>query len=371
MKGAWQRLKAAASGDVDVAIYGLLRVFLGIAAIAKFTGLYSIVPRAILGRLSFGLPQHRYHEGNFGPEALDSTWFGWLPVPSLDTYHNVEVVALVCAVAMALGVFGRVASAGVAACGWWLLLVDPAGFKHNLFALTCFCQLLALAPCSRRFAVDALWRAPLARASALPLMLIKIQVVVIYVFSTAVKLNDGWFSGHLLYRGAEKSAARLLDEGEVLRATIVGFRPFSVAGTWLTLAVEAALIVGFANPRWSRHAIIVGVILHTVIDLSVDVGTYSLVMFASYIAFIDDAPRRWRVEVATQAQRRVIQALNWLARVDVVVGDRFAVTGPDGAVVVGDAAAIALGLRLPLLCVPAWLAEQLAWLRGRLARPRT
>jgi hypothetical protein len=366
LTSSWHRLRRAAAGDVDPAIYGLMRLFLGLAAVAKFTGFFSPIPRLILGRLHVGFPLHRFSPNSFAPGALQSTWLEWLPAPSLATYNTVENIALGCAVAMVVGVAGRVATLGVALCGWWLLLVDPAGFKHNLFALTVFSSLLALSPCSRRFAVDALWRKPLARASALPLMLIRTQVVVIYLFSTLAKLNDGWFSGHLLYRGAAKSAARLLENGEVLRAAIVGFRPFSIAGTWFTLAIEAALIVGFLSPRYFRHAIIVGVILHSVIDLSVDVGTYSLVMFSSYIAFIADRPGQWHVVVTTPAQRRMVIALNWLSRVVVVVGDTFSVTGPDGVTRTGQDAALSLAAHLPLLCVPAWCAEMLWHLRERL-----
>ncbi len=300
----------------DAFLYGLLRLFFGISGVCKFTGLTSPIPRLVQGGFNFGLPLHRYKAGNFAPGVLASDW---LPAPSYDAYCNVEGAALVVAVFVACGVFSRFASLVFAGCCWWLLLVDPAGFKHNLFALACFGLLIAASPCGDRCSVDALvWkRAPKTR-TAFWLRLMQTQIVVIYVFSVAVKLSDGWSTGHLLAHGITKQVTRLHEQGFDFLVPFVEFRPFYAVIAWFTVGVEAVLIVGFAVPRLRWWAVWLGVCLHTGIDLGVDVGSYSLTMFAVYLCFIDPRPGQTKVK-ASAKKAQLLRALDWFRRLDVVV----------------------------------------------------
>lgn len=304
----------------DAFLYGLLRLFFGLSGFCKFTGITSPVPRLVQGGFQLGLPLHRYGESNFAPGVLSYDGF---PSPTYAQYCAVESVAVVVAVFVAAGVFSRVSTFVFAACCWFLLLVDPAGFKHNLFALACFGLLIAASPCGDRCSVDAVVRRRLSLRPPPPrtafwLRLVQTQVVVIYVFSVAVKLSDGWSTGHLLFHGVPKSVERLHARGLDWLVPFVEFRPLYAVASWITVAVEAFLIVGFAVPRLRWWALFVGVWLHTAIDLGVDVGSYSLTMFAIYLCFIDPRPAQTKVRAAPRTARW-LRACDWLRRLDVVV----------------------------------------------------
>jgi hypothetical protein len=347
-------------GRFDPFLCGLMRLFFGISGICKFTGLTSPLPRLVQGGFELGLPLHRYAPGNFGPAALPGDW---LPAPSYAQYGAVEVAALVVAVCVAAGLLSRLSCLLFAACCWWLLLVDPAGFKHNLFALACFGVLIAACPCGDRCSLDALlFRRPRRSRLVFPLRLVQVQVAVIYLFSTAVKLGDGWSTGHLLAWSAPKNVARVQELGFGWLAPLIGFRPVYAAFAWSAVAVEGFLVVGLLVPRLRWWALWLGVCLHLGIDLAVDVGSYSLTMFAVYVAFIDDRPRQTKVRAAPTTARW-LRLLDWLARLDVVVDE-----GLGRGFVVDGGAARDVWWRLPLTFPVAFGLDQARALGRRLRR---
>jgi hypothetical protein len=310
---------------VDGGVYGLLRLFFGLSGFCKLTGMTSPLPRLVKGDFDLGFPLHRYGPNNFAPGVLLSD-LGPLFQPTLETYRHVETAALILSVAVVVGLCSRVTTLLFAVCCWWLLLVDPAGFKHNLFALAVFGTLIAAAPCGDRFSLDArllarIWgpRPPRPRM-VFWLRLVQMQLSIVYLFSTLVKLNEGWGTGHLLGNGMHRSADRFVDAGFGLLVPLVTFRPMYAVASWITVVVEAFLVFGFWFPRTRTWALFLGVCLHTAIDIGVDVGSYSLTMFAIYTAWLSPAPRQHRL-VAPRRIALLVRALDWFARFDVVVGD--------------------------------------------------
>lgn len=328
-----QRLHAWLFAQIDPTRYALLRIFVGISAAAKFIGINSPLPKLIQGNLDVDFPVHRYSTANFPPAVFVGDW---LPAPTHAVYWAVETSCMVLGATMAIGLLSRLSSLALAACCWWLLLVDPAGFKHNLFALACFSLLLSMAPVGDRLSLDAwlrqkLRRAPRAHASAFALRLVEVQLAVIYLFSTAVKLSDGWWTGHLLAAGIPNGVKRLHELGLDWAAPLLAFRPAYAVCAWFVVGVEAFLVFGFFSRRLRPWAFFLGVLLHTGIDIGLDVGSYSLTMFAVYVAFIGDRPRRWRV-TAPPRRARLWRALDWLCRLDITVaapGSGITVTAPD------------------------------------------
>ncbi|MDP2342086.1 MAG: HTTM domain-containing protein [Deltaproteobacteria bacterium] len=348
-------------GVVDGSIYGLLRLFFGLSGVCKFTGMTSPAPRLVKGGFDLGLPLHRYGVNSFSPGVLPSD-LGAFFQPSLETYRSVEAAALIMAVVVVCGAFSRLSTLLFAGCCWWLLLVDPAGFKHNLFALAVFGLLIGLSPCGDRFSLDSVvlrfFRGPRPARLRLvfSLRLVQVQLAVIYLFSTAVKLNDGWATGHLLGYGRHKGAARAVDFGLDWAVPLMTWGPLYAVGSWITVVVEAFLIVDFFSRRTRTWALFLGVCLHTAIDLGVDVGSYSLTMFAVYVAWLSPAPRQHHV-VAPPRAAFLIRALDWFARFDVVTGDA-------GSAVRWKEVA----LRLPLTFPAAFVLDRAARLRERWRR---
>jgi hypothetical protein len=370
-------LAAWLTARIDPVVYGLMRLFFGVAAVCKFTGFYSVIPRMIKGDFHFGLPLHRYTSVNFAPGILQGEW---IAAPSYAAYFHVEEAALVAAVFVVVGAGARLATAVLSLCCFWLLLVDPGGFKHNLFAIACFGILIAASPCGDRVSVDAWLRRLAARRglvsaapalrSAFVLRLVQAQVAVLYLFSTLVKVSDGWWSGHLLYYGVDEAVARLRAMGFGALEPLVRFRPFYVASAWAIVVLEALLVVGFFMPRFRRATIVLGIALHVGIDLSVDVGSYSLTMYALYIAFIDERPRHLRVRAPARTAR-AIRALDWLARCEVVVDDGVAgVVAVDRGAGGVDVDALAVWERLPLTFLPATAVRLWRMFRAWRARGR-
>jgi hypothetical protein len=295
---------------------------------------------------------------------------------------TLETVGLVLSVTMTLGLLGRWSTVGVALVSFLLLVVDPAGFKHNLWALSVFAALLALSPCGATHGLDAVarrwWRRFRAGTSTtstttttttwvLPLRLLQLQLGVVYLFSTLSKLNDGWSTGHLLRSATEQTEAKLVEFGLAWLAPLVTWTPWYVVAAWLTVVLEGFLAVGFFVPRWRPYAFFIGVVLHLSIDLALDVGAYSLVMFAAYIAFIEPSPNRHTVRLPRGSSWRwPICALNWLGRVTVNEhdDDDMVVVYVDGVVVArGRAALVFVALRLPVTFVPACVVDAVVALR--------
>ena len=376
MSALWQRLQRWLFVDVDAAVYGLLRLFFGLSGVCKFTGMTSPLPRLIKGGFELGFPRHRYGGNSFAPGVFPAEWGGPLLQPSLETYRAVETAALWLAIVVVVGLGSRVVTLLFAACCWWLLLVDPTGFKHNLFALAMFGLLIGCSPCGDRCSVDAVLLrrlrgpGPAPVRTAFSLRFIQIQMAVVYLFSTLAKLNDGWASGHLLAGGITKNAARAAAAGLDWLVPIISFRPFYGLASCLIVAVEGFLVFAFFVPRLRVWALFVGVVLHTGIDISIDVGSYSLTMFAVYLAFVTPTPRQHRL-YGPRWLSRLVRALDWFCRFDVVVGAPLRLEGPRGAELRRGRIARELLLRLPLTFVPAFAIDRAArWWRRR-RRPST
>jgi len=107
--------------------------------------------------------------------------------------------------------------------------------------------------------------------------MIQVLVSSIYFFTFLAKCNSGWWDGSIL---AVFQRERSIDH---VRGPIIpdwmSFRGLSL----FTLAAEGFLAFGFWSRRLRWMALVVGVLLHTGIDLLMDVRTYSLQMFALYI----------------------------------------------------------------------------------------
>lgn len=362
MNQLWLRLRSWLFVPLDPILYALLRIFCGVSASAKFVGINSPLPKLIQGKFDVGFPIHRYSAGNFAPGILPGDW---LPAPTYAQFTAAETVAMVLGVVVALGLLSRLSSLALGLLCWWMLIVDPAGFKHNLWALSCCCILMATARCGDRLSLDAWLRARLGRPArglthTFSLRLLQVQMAVIYFFSVAVKLGDGWSTGHLLASGIPNGVKRLHALDLEWLIPLLSWRPLYIGLAWVTVGIEAFLIVGFFSRRWRPWAFFLGVCLHTGIDIGLDVGSYSLTMFTLYIAFIEPLPRQTKV-TAPPSWARLLRALDWLCRLDVHVGSTVVVER-DGVV---EHSALPALLRVPLAFPFAFVVDRVRRIRRR------
>ncbi|MEM9038619.1 MAG: HTTM domain-containing protein [Actinomycetota bacterium] len=155
--------------------------------------------------------------------------------------------------------------------------------------------LLALTPCGAALSVDRLRRHGRTALRSAPrvapwgLRLIQLQVVVVYLFAVWGKSGASWTSGT-----AVSTAFRLEDLQRFAAPSLLVESVLVVAAlTWGTLVVELAL----ATLLWVRRTrpilIVVGVLLHLLIDVFLLVGVFGITMIAGLLAFLDgDAVQR-------------------------------------------------------------------------------
>lgn len=335
----------------------VVRIFLGLSCVIRSTGLYGLGPRIVLDKLAVGLPIHRYSSGSWRFDDVQVKLVDAFPTLTLEQYHTLEAAALWLGVLFMLGVGARVTGPLLGVVLLATQLFDQAAFKHNIFTLGLAILVVGLSPCSDRFSVDAALSLRGRRStvrSVLPVRMLQVMVSAVYLFSFKAKLNSSWTTGYLFeftythLGGADMAVNRWLYDAHVLPL-------LWLASSWGTLVVELFLVFGFWRRRFLPYAIAAGVVMHAVIDLSLDVGSFSSTMIALYCAFLPASARTRLVRVRSRAQALVVRALDWAAHFDVVVAPStkaIAVLDRDGAVVVdGRAAFWHVVERLPLAMV--------------------
>jgi hypothetical protein len=175
----------------------------------------------------------------------------------------------------------------------------PLSAAHHVVVVVLFCLLWV--DCARVWSVDA-WRArkrgkPPALVTAdepvWPLRLIRFQVALIY-------LNSGlWkFNGELWRDGSAVHYATALNIFHRFPADIPAALDWlSTVGTYVTLAWEIGFPLMLLHPWTRRFALITGVLLHVGMGVTLELGPFSAIMIASYVAFLDPeviARIRWR-----------------------------------------------------------------------------
>jgi hypothetical protein len=181
---------------------------------------------------------------------------------------------------------------------------------HDVLTVMLFCLLWA--DCSGWPSVDA-WRSGKGRLQSssqaiAPLRLMQFQVALIYMNSAFWKLGGPtWRDGSTIHYVLN------LNTYQRFPGTVpIALDPLMTLSTYLTLFWEGAFGLLLLN-RWTRRAALAfGVALHVGLWATMELGTFSWVILASYIAFIDPqlvsqwsarlwSKRRWFLAGDTQA----------------------------------------------------------------------
>jgi hypothetical protein len=174
----------------------------------------------------------------------------------------------------------------------------PLSAAHHVVVVVLFCLLWV--DCGRVWSIDA-WRArrrgtppaPAPDDPVWPLRLIRFQVALIY-------LNSGlWkFNGELWRDGSAVHYATALNVFHRFPSDVPAALDWlSTVGTYATLIWEIGFPLMVLHPWTRRFALIVGVLLHIGMGVTLELGPFSAIMIASYVAFLDPdvvARIRWR-----------------------------------------------------------------------------
>lgn len=252
---------------------------------------------AILGwtvSLMFDASTFLADDGLLPPEFAGDR-FRWFELDSTAAVWVALVALVVCAIAITIGL--RPTIFLVAA---FVLLVavqrrSPAILNSGDVAIRNLALLLALTPTGAALSFDRWRRHGRGALRSAPLVapwgvrLVQLQVMVIYFFAFWGKSGDLWREGT-----AVSTALRLDDLQRFGRIDLLVENVTIVALlTWGTLAAELAL----ATLLWHRRArpvlIVVGIVLHLMIDTLLLVGWFGLAMIAGLMTFVDgDAVQR-------------------------------------------------------------------------------
>jgi hypothetical protein len=348
--------------------------------------------RVLLGVLLCIQTWQRWVELDHAPYFADFFHLPLVPrawVPSEAVYRVLLGVGLLCGALAVVGKRGREALLVGASSGIYLMLCDRLQYHNNRFSLLLFCFLCAFCPCDRSFLLyrgrDHALELANRIAPTLPRRLLAFQVSLLYLASGGGKaLDPDWRSGQtmmLRFRLGLEAAAEQGQGPPAWVADLMGAPWFGELTSKAAISLELALAFGLWFARTRVLALWAGVVFHVSIQLSARVELFSWLMGAAYIAFVTPELRERTLLVDPRhplgrAVRRLVPALDWLARlrIDELAGD--ARRGPllqavdrDGRRLAGWAVLALLCRTLPLLFIAWPLAAALARAFGRVGYP--
>jgi predicted DCC family thiol-disulfide oxidoreductase YuxK len=299
------------SGDINSRIAAVMRWGMGIAVGLE---LISVLPHLLV------LTRE---------DVLRTPWVG--PAVPLETVFaaGLAIVAAVSLLAFAIGAFTTLAGIILVASLGAIMAVDQQLYSNHLYLMVLMVGLLVTARPGGALSVDAWRHGEEASAPALPLLLIRFQVSIVYLFAALSKINPDFLSGTVLN-------SYLRADG--LLAIPAGWRSFELMGALsiLTIILELALAIGLWLPRWRRTVMFIGLALHFGmvfwVNLPLQLAAFSLVMWTSYLAFL--APERGSTKVVwddscdfCRGWVTWFRRLDWLRALEFVPISRLASSG--------------------------------------------
>jgi predicted DCC family thiol-disulfide oxidoreductase YuxK len=244
------------------------------------------VVRALIGLAAFlkGLQMApligRFEE----PGVLRIPYLEWAPSVA-DLPAAVTVGAwLVFAALFGLGLFTYAAGIGLTLTLAAVLFSDQQLYSNHLYLLTLLVGLLTVARSGAAVSVDAGRGRGRESVPNWPLLLVRTQISVVYLYAGLSKISATFLSGTVV-------AITLRREGPL--AIPDGWRTFEPMAALSLLAILAELFLAVALwlPRWRRAAFVVGLGLHVGIAIwfvpTGQLAIFSVIILAPYLLFLD------------------------------------------------------------------------------------
>lgn len=223
-------------------------------------------------------------------------WSRWAGETAFYRGHDLEHYGLsiafyVVSTLVVVGLFSRVATLLAAVLTAYMVYSYGFWFSHHTRTIMLILALLPLTPCGHSYSLDR-WLAlrrhargqgpvPVEKAPQWGRFAIGLMIGAIYFWSGMDKLGLPFMSGErleqihmFLYFGSDYPSSPL-------------FRPFEMVSAWFVTALWLVMPVGLMVPRLQRVFIPLGLVLHGFIYYTLPVGTFSVTMWAAYLALID------------------------------------------------------------------------------------
>lgn len=236
--------------------------------------------------------------------------FGWVEPLSAPGMYAVFWGLLICATAMALGLFYRFTAALFVLGFGYVQLIDVTNYLNHYYLAWLLACLLLCSPAARCWSIDA-WRReraggapPQTSVASAWLVVFRVQVGVVYTYAGVAKAHADW----------------LLD-GQPLRIWL-GSRTempilgplFTVDGvpllmSWCGFLFDSTVVVFllWSRTRWLAYTCVL--VFHTMTRSLFPIGMFSTIMvLAALVFFPSDWPRRmlhfWTRRLPAQEARR-------------------------------------------------------------------
>jgi hypothetical protein len=255
---------------------GLVRMAFGVLAICwtlsllpdlhQLFGPHGVVPRQPRGPFAWGV---------FAIWTSDRALLvGW-------------AVLLVFSVALTIGWHSRLAAVVVFVLIYSFEYRNPWVFNSGDLAVRIESLFLALSPCGAALSLDqrrstgTFWSAQ--QRPRWPVRLMQLQLSLIYLASAFSKLNGAaWPQGTAVSYALRLQDMLLLPTPHWLTSSALAMNVI----TWGILAVELSIAILVWNRRLRPWVLAAGVVMHTVIMITITVGFFTLAMFVLYLAFV-------------------------------------------------------------------------------------
>lgn len=297
MRAAWTSVDRFFFGPADARVYGLTRISLSFAAILSWMDIW---PQRYVMLADDGLvpPRAVLPLQDVAPYFSVFYW-----VRSHGGIDLVMLLALLALLALGAGILPRLAV--IAAYLWHLsytYYTFPALAGWDLVLRASF-FILAISPVGDPYCFE--YRRRRADApSTLPrygLVLLRWQVMLIYVATVWLKVgNDYWRKGEVLeYFGLSIFSST---EG----TWFLQWPSLMALLTYLTLVIELFVPFALYSKRWRRWGLALGLALHLGIALTSTLAIFSVVILATYCAFLDGDDIDHARRVLTRTYRRIL-----------------------------------------------------------------
>lgn len=213
-------------------------------------------------------------------------YVGWMPAPQPAVVALVLAAWLAAAALFTAGYRTRLAGGALSVTMGSSLLLDQQAYSNHLYLLTIVVALLTVAGPGAALSLDARRWGAASRVALWPVVLIKIQVTVVYLFAVVTKFSHDFLSGSViggsLGRGLIPVPDPLLVRGSMMLVAVI------------VIAIELLIAFYLWLPGRRGRAICLGVVLHGSIPLLMtpvlQLAVFSTVMMATYLLFLDIEP---------------------------------------------------------------------------------
>lgn len=263
-----ERLHRRLLAPHDAAALALLRIAFGLmvtVSAARF--------------LAYGWVDRLYVE----PRFHFKYWaLGWVPALPAGWIHALFVLLGGLGLAVALGLFYRVAMALLVLTFAWLQLMDVSNYLNHYYLVTLLGALLVVIPAHRTWSLDA-WRKPAIASATVPAWctyLLRFQVATVYVCAGLAKLNPDWLL-HAQPLGiwlSSRTSVPLI--GPWLDQPWVAF-----VAAWAGFLFDTTIVLFLSLRRTRAVAYLVVLLFHALTSLLFPIGMFPVIMTTAALVF--------------------------------------------------------------------------------------